>query len=223
LQPVRQASPLFPGTTVRKIERHLRNVELFGQDLCPRQVEASSRAEYLDLVSAELDRAGRVGLRSDWAPGTSLSDIDRKNMGRLPFLHDLQTAGPHPPEIVWFWDECARLGLWPLVCETFPNGWRRCNLVAHAVDEDTVLVEWSEQQSSQRDMDRRALSFAFLGPANYAVDPHGGSHGRCYRPRRWNHLRFPLIYDLCFLDRGADLTATVLGDTSPVPGRVIIW
>lgn len=197
---------------MRKIERHLRNLALFGQEHCPRQVEVRDWRIFRREVLRELYATGGVGIRTDWYPG----EIPPGDW-HLPFLHHARTLAA-----VEGWAASNEVidRYTALVCESIPvededfsaAGWRLPN------DPDTVLVEWARCGSHRelcRAADRRMIC---VGPASFVVLWPGGEPVRCVNPIFCRDLKLDIIADMALRSPEGLVEVTVTRS-----GRVLVW
>ena len=205
---------------MRKIERHHLNLERFGPQHCPRQAELATFETKGDLlllrllIQDELDRAGRVGLRTDWPVGKEPTGGE---LGLLPFRTNMMNQ----EEVSAFFREERVLDrrLAVLVCEAIPMEALRFNFVSEQLDHETVYIEYSSHPVPQRNMYEapELLRELCVGPDSYAL-VHGVRWVRCYRPSQVYRWRMNEIYDWTLLDREKTLTGTITRD-----GRLLFW
>ena len=196
---------------MRKIAHHLRNVESFGAEHCPRQFEALDYFAYEELCDEELDRCGSLGIRTDWAPGKKPRG---SALGLLPFF-PYQDNRPDLKKI--WWNYIHPRGLAALVCENIPVETVRCNFVTQPIDDQTILVEFSTAPVTQREMydDGSLLRHFCLGPDSYAI--WNDRPVRCFRPRDARIYRFDRVYEFAMM-APRTLTGTVTKNN-----RLLFW
>lgn len=186
-------------------------MQRFGASYCPRQVEATSREAFMQLCVAELQRAGRVGIRTDWSSGCAPS-VD---MGHLPFRANLRTVG----DALSMWDaEIEPRCLTALICETIPVEDTRCNFVAEGIDDETVFIEFSTAKTTQRAMydDAACVRRLAIGLRGWTI-----VHDqvvRCFHPEDARFYRFDIVRDFTLTDPVRALTGTVT-----TQGRLLFW
>jgi len=203
---------------VRKIGRHSRNVAVHGAGACPRQVEVdpADQERLLQAITAEIRRAGRVGLRTDWLPGREPHDRDRVQCGLLPFRHeatDVQDA------FGWCLDATRGRPLSVLVCENVPASIVWYQFCAYRLEDGSgVFIEWTPGAPTQRAMYDHP---EFLRRIAVGDGARGLWRGTlvCMVPPTWGRsLYLDVVAALTLCDPDGQVAGTATTD-----GRHLVW
>ena len=203
---------------MRKIERHERNVRLYGEQHCPRQVETRTSSGLVTAFFREMERApfGAVGLRTDWIPGGAPTGAE---LGKLPFFHSLRSWND-AFRAYWLTIREFPAPLTVLVCESIPSEHTKANFNAVRVDSQHMLVEMDYGGQAERSMgkDPSKLREFGVGPDSF-VFPFGGTKPlRCYHPEEVWRFQMDRVYRFLFTHHEHMLTGTLVSD-----GRLLFW
>lgn len=200
---------------MRKIERHERNLRLYGEKHCPRQVEVRGLSELATEFFREMKEGSfsAVGLRTDWLPGQA----PKGDLGKLPFFHALR-SWRECMEVYWTEIRQYPAPLTVLVCESIPPEHTRANFVAQRLDDEHMLVELDSGGQAQRDMDSGAVRTFGVGPSSYVFPFDTKRPIRCYNPEDVWRWQLDRVYRFLFTNHENELTGTLASD-----GRLLFW